>query len=110
MSTYIFRILSTNGVVAAFQQAKRLRKQGDSNGNFSEDAVRALCDWYCSVSEEPVELDITVWCCDWSEYDSVLDAAEEYSMHLDDEESAEKALRDATDVIVLQDSVLVRNF
>ena len=56
-------------------------RAADRNENFSYAAKRALFDWledYELSCDEPLELDVIALCCEWSEYDSATEAAEEY--------------------------------
>ena len=49
--------------------------------NFSYEGLKALYEWFEEYEEdtgEEIELDVIGICCDFSEYDTALEAAEEY--------------------------------
>ena len=79
--------------------------------DFSYEGLKALYEWFEQYEEdtgEEIELDVVGICCDFSEYDTALEAAEEYGyepeMCDDDEENEENAiewLQDRTSVIVV---------
>ena len=78
---------------------------------FSYEGLKALYEWFEQYEEdtgEEIELDVIGICCDFSEYDSALEAAEEYGWikydDLSDEENEPEAiewLQDRTTVIVV---------
>jgi hypothetical protein len=76
--------------------------------NFSYSGLRALFDYLEQLEEdtgESSELDVIAICCDFSQYDSVEDALEEY--RLEDREE----LEDNTLLIECADgSVIIQNF
>lgn len=100
------------------EQFKRIRPD-----QFSRKALEALFEYY-ELSErengEEIELDVVEICCNWTEYDSVLEAAESYGFEADKSEderadtSDRKALeflRDNTWVLELDgDGVVVLNY
>lgn len=63
---------------------------------FSHEALRALYDYlddYSDTTEEPVELDVIAICCEWAEYNSATEAADEHGFAPDggDEDGIETA-------------------
>ena len=84
---------------------------------FTAEALGALFDYYDDIGED-VELDPIAICCDWSEYDSALDACAEYGIEygIDDDmdqtaRNACEALRDRTAVLTPDNgSVVVQAF
>lgn len=109
--------------VSDFRDAFRAMGRHDQ---FSYDALGALFDYYDELSEdtgEPWELDVIAICCDWEEYNSALEAANEYrniwtpperDEDTDDEtyadeleESALDFLRDNTTVLELDSGGVV---
>jgi hypothetical protein len=87
---------------------------------FSHEALCALFEYYDELFEdlgEEIEYDPIAICCEWAEYDSALEAAREYvpegwqSMTEEDgNESALNYLRDRTQLIELEEGVLVQHF
>ena len=72
--------------VSDFRDAFRLMGRQDS---FSYTALGALFDYHDDLSDdlgEPWELDVIAICCDWSEYDSALEAAGEYGWQKPEQE------------------------
>ena len=91
--------------------------------NFSREALVALFEHFTdleSVSEQEIEFDPIAICCDWSEYDSALEAAEAYGFKAKDtederadksEEQAVAFLRDETAILELSSGrVVVLNY
>ena len=91
--------------------------------NFSREALAALFEHFTdleSVSCEEIEFDPIAICCDWSEYDSALEAAEAYGFKADEsederadksEEQAVAFLRDETAILELESGrVVILNF
>jgi hypothetical protein len=100
------------------EQFKRVRPD-----NFSRAALEALFAHFDEMEREQgeeLELDVIAICCDWTEYDSALEAAESYGFEADKSEderadtSDRKALeflRDNTWVLELDgDGVVVLNY
>lgn len=56
-----------------FRDEFRAYGRGDQ---FSYHALGALFDWYDNLGED-IELDVIAICCDWGEYDDVLEACRE---------------------------------
>ena len=74
--------------------------------NFSLEARRALFDQLESLSSDmgaPILLDVVAICCEWTEYDSAEDAADQYEsgITLAQTEAALEWLRERTTVLVL---------
>ena len=89
------------------EQFKRIRPE-----NFSRVALEALFAHFSDlelerVSGEEFELDVIAVCCDWTEYDSALEAAEAYGFKAKDseDERADMSERDALEF--LQDNTTV---
>jgi len=92
-------------------------------GNFSTEALRALFDFLDREEQdlgEEQEFDAIAICCEWTEYGSVIVAAEAYGWEdptpegEERDSTAERAalefLQDETAVIELSSGVLVRDF
>lgn len=101
----------------------RAFETADRANNFSRPARQALFDYLeeCEKSTgEELELDVVALCCDWSEYETALKAANEQcdfdkmDLGLDDEDELEEAalayLQDKTQVIVFDGGILVESF
>ena len=72
----IYQEVGEVGFLRAFEDYGR-------NDQFSREGLRALFDYLYSVSEETGQdwqLDVIGVCCDFSEYDTLQDAAEAYDM------------------------------
>lgn len=86
--------------------ATEFRNQFDKMGRgsqFSWEAMEALFDYYNDFDE--FELDVIAICCEWTEYDSIEAALEEYQLEDIDE------LQDRTYVIELSNGhVLVQAY
>lgn len=74
---------------------------------------------YEESTGEELELDVVALCCDWSEYETALEAVLELSSHYstdtetdeDEQEStALEYLQDQTQVIVFNGGILVESF
>ena len=101
------------------EQFKRLRPE-----NFSNAALAALFDHFGEIdqaSDEEMELDVVAICCDWTEYNSALEAAESYGFKAEgsdderadtDERAALEFLTDETTVLELGEGngVVVMNY
>ena len=102
------------------EQFKRLRPE-----NFTNAALEALFAYYEEIEQgsgEEMELDVVAICCDWTEYDSALEAAESYGFKAKDAGEDERAdmneraalefLTDETTVLELGegDGVVVLNY
>jgi len=87
------------------EQFKRVRPD-----NFSRAALEALFAHFDEMERdqgEEFELDVIAICCDWTEYDSALEAAESYGFKAKDseDERADMSERDALEF--LQDNTAV---
>jgi len=73
--TYIYEECNVNDVMHRAQVLDRYDQLGGYDG------LHALFDYYEQLAEdmgEPIQLDIIAWCCEWSHYDDIIDAASEY--------------------------------
>ena len=87
------------------EQFKRIRPD-----NFSRAALEALFAHFDEMEREQgeeFELDVIAICCDWTEYDSAIEAAEAYGFEpkQSDDERADTSDRDALEF--LQDNTTV---
>lgn len=99
--------------IHAFESAKR-------TNNFTRAALEALYDYLIDYEEsigEEQELDVISICCDFSEYDSALKAAEEFGHEPDPDDSEDEAedraldwLNERTEVITFDGGVIIQNF
>lgn len=103
--------VSQNDFAAAFQACRP--------DNFSAAGLAALFDYleeYESSTGEEMELDVIAICCDFSEYETAVEAAEQYSYTFDgmDEDEAEaealEHLRNQTTVIEFDGGVIIQDF
>ena len=90
--------------------------------NFSREALQALFAHYEEIEQgsgEEMEFDPIAICCDWTEYDTALEAAEAYGFEAEesDDEKADTSerqalefLSDETTCIELSSGCLVLNF
>ena len=104
--------------VSQFRDAFRDCGRGEQ---FTYEALGALFDYLEQLEDdigEPIELDVIALCCEWSEYDSARDAADDYGWTFDDPDADEDAmndealewLQDRTSVIEFAGGVLVQQF
>lgn len=81
---------------------------------FSYGALCALFDHYQQIEEdtgEEMELDVVAVCCDWTEYDTALEAARAYDFDKEDEDKALSYLTNKTIVLSLEGgNVVVLNY
>jgi len=71
------------------EQFKRARPE-----NFTNAALEALFAYYEEIEQgsgEEMELDVVAICCDWTEYDSALEASESYGFKAKDAGDDERA-------------------
>ncbi len=84
--------------------------------NFSYEAQTALFDYLEQFEDdcgEEIELDIIGLCCDYSEYESAIDAATEYGFKFDgdpDNDEALDFLRENTSVIEFNSGIVIQSF
>ena len=90
-----------------FAQFKRIRYE-----QFSNAALRALLDHFEEIERgtgEEMEFDVIAICCDWTEYNSALEAAEAYGFkakHAGDDERADMNERAALELLTDETTVL----
>lgn len=87
---------------------------------FSHAGLTALYEYLAELEEDTgseTELDVIAICCEYSEYETAVDAAEEYSLDYepgdaDDETEANalEALKDRTTVIEFDGGVIIADF
>jgi hypothetical protein len=94
----------------------------DRYDNFDYDGLKALFEYLEQYEEdcgEEIELDVIAICCDYSQHDSAVDAAEEMISGFAREEGEEdddfearalKELQDETTVIEYTGGVIVQSF
>jgi hypothetical protein len=97
----------------AFEQAGR----ADSFSYSGKEALFEYLEQYEDDCGEQIELDVVALCCEYTEYNSALEAADGYDFQPDteqDEEEQEEAaleyLRDNTQVIEFDGGVIVQDF
>ena len=102
-----------------FEQAFRAHDRFD---NFGYDGLKALFEYLEQYEEdcgEEIELDVIALCCDYSQYDSAVEAAEEMISGWEREEDeadddfearALKELQDNTQVIEYDGGVIIQAF
>ena len=77
-------------IVTTIDTPSALRSEFETYGRydqFSYSAYDALHDFLWELSEgmgEPLQLDVVGLCCDWTEYDDILELADAYSITLED--------------------------
>jgi len=95
----------------------------DRSGQFSRNGLRALFDYLSDIErdlEEEMVLDVIGICCDYVEYDGIVEAANnyhdfgEYTQNDFDDDQLKKAaydfLTDNTRVVVFEGGVIIQNF
>ena len=83
-----------NTIDTASQFREQFRLAG-RHTQFSYDAFTALFEYYEEISEgsgEPFKMDVIGICCDWSEYDTLEDAAEAYDIDEDIDRDDDEAI------------------
>ena len=102
-----------------FHQAFANRGRGDQYSADALDALFGYFEEFESLTGEDLELDVIAICCDWAEYDSAIEAANELTDWEPDEDEDEDAnethaleyLCDRANVLGTHSgSVLVQNF
>jgi hypothetical protein len=81
--------------------------------DWSYNAALALVEYYESLEEElgeSIDLDRVAIRCDWSEYESAVEAAKDYSELSDSEQAALAYFRDRTNVITFEGGLLIQKF
>jgi len=115
----IYRQINKYGMIDAFRKYGRL-KTSETHGNFTEEAIEALFDYYDEMVGEhyeisqAYELDVIGICCEWTQYDDIDEVKETYldtKQETYDSDDVFEYLEDNTYHIVLDDdSILVRGF
>ena len=86
----------------------------DRKDTFSYNGKRALFDYleeYEESAGEDIELDIVALCCEFTEYDSVLEAVHVYDESIKDEKEARAYLEDRTTILNIKNGgVIIQNF
>ena len=100
--------INQSDFVSAFKSNSERKEQ------FSYGAACALFDYYEQIEQdtgEEMELDVVAICCDWTEYDTALEAARAYDFDKEDEDKALSYLTNKTIVLPLEGgNVVVLNF
>ena len=111
----IYTQINKYEMIDAFRKYRRL-KTSETHGNFTEEAVEELFDYYDGLGgnkDSPYyELDVVGICCEWTQYDNIDEVKETYSNILTACGcDVFEYLEDNTYHIVLDDdSILVREF
>ena len=90
---------------SAFCDAFEIRKD-----NFTYEGKRALFDYLEGLEDgtgEPIELDVIVLCCEYSEYENLKEFQGAYS---NEYESIEDIEEQTTVIKVTEDSFIIQNF
>ena len=86
----------------------------DQYASWSRAQAEALFGYYEQLEDDlgtEIEFDVVAIRCEWSRYDTIIEAADDYGQEDEDEDTAMKWLRDRTIVIKCKDgSVLVMEF
>jgi hypothetical protein len=86
----------------------------ERKNQFSYGALCALFEYLGEIereAEEEMELDVVAICCDWTEYNTALEAAKAYEFDKEDEDKALSYLTNKTSVLPLEGgNVVVLNF
>lgn len=80
---------------------------------FSRAALFALFEYleeYENSTGEEIELDPIGICCEWAEFSSAREAAEEYGFEAEDDDEAEKWLGRKTTVVQFDGGLVVQQF
>jgi len=78
--------------------------------NFSHEALGALWGYYQQAEEdtgEEMELDVIAICCDWTEYDSIEEAAEAYGWEREEPADERSDINDRKALEFLTDETTV---
>ena len=81
--------------------------------NFTYDGRLALFNYLEELEDdtgEQIECDIIGFCCDFSEYESALEAVKEYTADDLDSEEAAAFLRDRTTLIEFDGGIIIQDF
>jgi len=100
--------INQSDFVSAFKGNSERKNQ------FSYGALCALFNYYEEVEQssgEEMELDVVAICCDWTEYDTALEAAQAYDFDKENEDKARSYLENNTTVLSLEGGgVVIANF
>jgi hypothetical protein len=80
---------------------------------FSYDGLKALFEYIEMLDDDTgqeTELDVISLCCEFSEYESALEIAEEYGNDSEDEDNALEWLLDNTLVIGYEGGIIIQSF
>lgn len=115
----IYKQINKYEMIDAFRRYGRL-KTSETHGNFTEEAIEALFDYYDEMVGEhyeisqAYELDVIGICCEWTQYDNINEVRDAYldEVHgIFESDAVFEYLEDNTYHIVLDDdSILVREF
>ena len=98
--------------VTKSQFIESFRACGREN-QFSRAALFALFEYleeYENSTGEEIELDPIGICCEWAEYSSAREAANEYGFEAEDDDEAEKWLGRKTTVVQFDGGLVVQQF
>ena len=87
--------------------------RNDSNASWSYSGACALAEYLDNLDEETgeeTELDVVGVRCEFTEYDSALEAAQDHGYEVDQEENALEWLQGETEVIEFQGGVIIQCF
>lgn len=105
-----------------FSIFERAFRDYDRYDNFGYAGLKALFEYIEDIEEdtgEEIELDVVALCCDYTQYDTAVEAAEELIADFEREENetdedyekrALEELRDNTTVIEYDGGIIVRSF
>ena len=103
--------------IDAFRRHDRMVTDDNPDGNFTYDALCALYDFLIEIEEsvgEEMELDVVALCCEWSQYKTAVEAANQYGEVVEDcdepEEEARKWLLDNTNIVDFGGGVVVMDW
>jgi hypothetical protein len=83
----------------------------DKNSSWSYNGARALVEYLEDMetqTDTPIEFDRVALRCEWAEYETALEAAEDCGANVEDEERALDWLRNNTSVIEFDGGVIVQ--
>ena len=108
----IYKQINKYEMIEAFRRYEGRLKTSETHGNFTEEAIEVLFDYYDDL--ENYELDVIGICCEWTQYDDIDEVKETYldtKQETYDSDDVFEYLEDNTYHIVLDDdSILVREF
>lgn len=98
--------------VTSYQFVEAFKHAGRES-QFSRAALFALFEYleeYENSTGEEIELDPIGICCEWAEFSSAREAAEEYGFEAEDDDEAEKWLGRKTTVVQFDGGLVVQQF